>query len=229
MKVLILSDGHGVTSRLDELADAAKSYDMVLYGGDFAAIGKTETGLPFLERLAALHDRVFAVTGNCDESDFRETVDEYDMSVEGSLSYFSGLVLSGSGGGSKFTGLTPNERSDEDLVGDLHLVEESAADSADSWNNLIIIAHNPPHNTKLDAIANGVHVGSPLIRSFIEARQPLLVVSGHIHESFAIDTIGFSTLVNPGSLAEGRYAVAEITGGNGKPFAIASIELKTLG
>jgi Icc-related predicted phosphoesterase len=72
-------------------------------------------------------------------------------------------------------------------------------------------------------------VGSPLIRSFIEARQPLLVVSGHIHESFAIDTIGSSTLVNPGSLAEGRYAVAEITGGNGKPFAIASIELKTLG
>ena len=28
--------------------------------------------------------------------------------------------------------------------------------------------------------------------------------------------------------ADGRYAVAEITGGSGKPFAIASIELKTL-
>ncbi len=229
MKVLILSDGHGVPSRLDELADAAKSYDMVLYGGDFAALVDTATALPFLERLAAFHDRVFAVTGNCDERDFRETVDEYDMCVEGSLSYFSGLMLAGSGGGSKFTGLTPNERSDEELVGDLRLVEESAADSADSWNNLVVIAHNPPHGTKLDTIANGMHVGSPLIRSFIEARQPLLVVSGHIHESFAIDALGSSTLVNPGSLAEGRYAVAEITGGNGKPFAVSSIELKTLG
>ncbi len=275
MKVLIISDGHGAVDKLDALAEVAKAADIVLYGGDFAAYGKPETGMPFLERLAAFHDRVFAVTGNCDEPDFRETVEGYDMSVEGSLSYFSGLMLAGSGGGSKFTGTTPNERSDEDLVGDLRLAsmasggapweddpegddeyadEEARFEEApgaphaaskvalapspravrapvageEPWNNLIVIAHNPPKDTKLDAVGPGVHVGSPLIRAFIEEKKPLLVLSGHIHESFAIDTLGPTTLVNPGSLAEGRYALAEITGGTGKPFAVASIELKSL-
>ncbi|HNY17265.1 MAG TPA: metallophosphoesterase family protein [Treponemataceae bacterium] len=281
MKVLILSDGHGAVDKLDALAEDAKAFDIVLFGGDFAAFKKIETGLPFLERLAAFHDRVFAVTGNCDAPDFRETVESYDMSVEGTLSYFSGLMLSGSGGGSKFTGTTPNERTDEELVGDLRLaalaaggslwaddpddsgdeddsaaIGEAGARFADGaerlaagakvavatepraaldpasdgepWNNLIVIAHNPPKDTKLDMIPNGVHVGSPLIRAFIESKKPLLVVSGHIHESAAIDTIGPTTLVNPGALADGRYAVAEITGGAGKPFAVASIELKTL-
>jgi Icc-related predicted phosphoesterase len=280
MKVLILSDGHGAVDKLDALADAAKAFDLVLFGGDFAAFKKTETGLPFLERLAAFHDRVFAVTGNCDEPDFRETVESYDMSVEGTLSYFSGLMLAGSGGGSKFTGTTPNERTDEELVGDLRLAaiasggspwnvdpDDSDEDDPDGiadsstrfaegavpslsgakvavapapratldpapadepWNNLIVIAHNPPKDTKLDMIPNGIHVGSPLIRAFIDSKKPLLVVSGHIHESAAIDTIGPTTLVNPGALADGRYAVAEITGGSGKPFAVASIELKTL-
>lgn len=233
MKVLIISDGHGAVDKLDELEGVAKTADIVLFGGDFAAFGNEETGRPFLERLAALHDRVFAVSGNCDSPDFHETVETYDMSIEGSLSFFNGLVFSGSGGGSKFSGTTPNERTDEDLVGDLRLVDASASDDASgessSWNNLILITHNPPKDTKLDMIPNGMHVGSPLIRSFIEIHKPLLVVSGHIHESAAIDTIGPVTLVNPGALSEGRYAVAEIAGGNDQPFSVASIELKELG
>lgn len=276
MKVLIISDGHGAVDKLDALADVAKAYDIVLFGGDFAAVGHPETGLPFLKRLAALHDRVFAVTGNCDEPLFRETVEEYDLSIEASLSYFSGLMLAGSGGGSKFTGMTPNERTDEELAGDLRLAalaaggvsweddpdDDGEGDDAEGdiaegddgagraatrtavatapktalagepleepWNNLIIIAHNPPKDTKLDVVASGVHVGSPLIRAFIDSKKPLLVVSGHIHESAAIDSIGPTTLVNPGSLADGHYAVAEITGGASKPFAVSSIELKTL-
>lgn len=285
MKVLIISDGHGAVDRLDALADVAKASDIVLFGGDFAAVGHPETGLPFLKRLAALHDRVFAVTGNCDEPLFRETVEEYDLSIEGSLSYFSGLMLAGSGGGSKFTGTTPNERTDEELAGDLRLAalaaggvswEDEPDDDAEGddteggtvdgfaegiariegddagraatrtavatapkmatarepleepWNNLIIIAHNPPKDTKLDAVAGGIHVGSPLIRAFIDSKKPLLVVSGHIHESAAIDSLGPTTLVNPGSLADGHYAVAEITGGANKPFAVSSIELKKL-
>jgi Icc-related predicted phosphoesterase len=231
MKVLIISDGHGIIDRIDQIAPVAVDADVVLYGGDFAALGKPETGRPFLERLAAVHDRVFAVLGNCDEPAFHDDLESYDMSVESSLSYFSGLVLSGSGGGSKFTGTTPNERTDEELASDLRLVAESAASegtSGEPWNNLVIIAHNPPKDTKLDMITNGMHVGSPLIRAFIEKYQPLLAVSGHIHESAAIDSIGATTLVNPGSLAEGKYAVAEITGGGKAPFKVASIELKSL-
>jgi Icc-related predicted phosphoesterase len=232
MKVLIISDGHGDTKQLDRLEAVAATADMVLFGGDFAEFGKPETGLPFLERLAALHDRVFSVSGNCDEPDFRDTLESFDISIEGSLSYFSGLMLSGSGGASKFTGVTPNERTDEDLVSDLHLVAESvpgdlAADET-GWNNLVLIAHNPPKDTLLDLAGSAFHVGSPLLRAFIEKYKPLLVVSGHIHESPAIDALGKTVLVNPGPLSEGKYAVAEITGGGKIPFSVSSIQLFSL-
>jgi Icc-related predicted phosphoesterase len=53
--------------------------------------------------------------------------------------------------------------------------------------------HSPPHKTALDRAAlDGVmvdhapvdvHVGSIAIRRFIEARQPLVTLHGHIHES----------------------------------------------
>ncbi len=232
MKVLIISDGHGDLSRLEQLEPVAESVDLVLYGGDFAEFDKPETGKPYLERLAHLHDRLFAVSGNCDEPEFRETMEEFDVSIEGSLSYFNGLMFSGSGGALKFTGVTPNERTDEDLAADLHLVTESVPDGFDdsneAWNNLVIIAHHPPKDTLLDTVSNGAHVGSPRIRSFIEKWKPLLVLSGHIHESAAIDEIGPTRLVNPGSLAEGKYAIAEIVGGAKVPFEVRSLELKTL-
>jgi len=237
MRILIISDGHGAIEPLDRLEPIMKDADAVLFGGDFAQYGKPETGTPFLERLAHAHDRIFAVTGNCDEPFFKDSLDEYDISIEGSLSYYCGLVLSGSGGGSKFTGTTPNERTDEELVSDLHLVAECAGEenpgeenhsSGELWNNLILVIHNPPKDTKLDALSNGAHVGSPLIRSFIEKYKPLLVVSGHIHESAAIDKIGGTTLINPGALFEGKYAIAEISGGGKKPFVIDSITLESL-
>jgi Icc-related predicted phosphoesterase len=56
-----------------------------------------------------------------------------------------------------------------------------------------VLFHAPPHQTKLDRAAlDGkmvdhvpldVHVGSIAIRRFIEARQPLLTLHGHVHES----------------------------------------------
>ncbi len=232
MKILIISDGHGDLARLEQIEPIAATADLVLFGGDFAALGNPDTGKPYLERLAHLHDRVFAVSGNCDEAAFRETLEEFDVSIEGSLSYFNGLMFSGSGGALPFTGDTPNERSDEEIASDLHLVTESVPDgfsgSDESWNNLVIIAHHPPKDTLLDTVTSGAHVGSPLLRAFIETWKPLLVVSGHIHESAAVDSIGPTHLVNPGSLAEGKYAIAEITGGSKAPFSISSLELKTL-
>ena len=232
MKILVASDGHGALDRLEALKEVAKTCDFVIYGGDFAKFGDIETGKPFLEQFSKIHDRIFAVSGNCDDPFFREDLDDYDISIEGNLSYFSGLMLSGSGGGSKFTGTTPNERSDEELVSDLRLVADSVPDEAalgdGLWDNLVIVTHNPPANTKLDTIANGMHVGSPGIRAFIEKYKPLLAVSGHIHESAAIDSVGPTTLVNPGPLAEGKYAIAVLSGGAKVPFKVESVALLTL-
>ncbi len=60
----------------------------------------------------------------------------------------------------------------------------------------IFLFHSPPYQTKLDRAAlDGkmidhapvdVHVGSVAIKRFIETRQPLLTLHGHIHESAQI-------------------------------------------
>jgi len=60
----------------------------------------------------------------------------------------------------------------------------------------IMLFHTPPYQTKLDRAAlDGkmvdlapldLHVGSIAVRRFIEERQPLLTLHGHIHESAGI-------------------------------------------
>lgn len=228
MNILIFSDGHGDQTKLEALTEEFKKADIVFFGGDAAKFGKISTGLPFIKTLASLHDEVFAVTGNCDEPSFIDVLEEYNMNVEKTLSYYNGLVMAGSGGGSKFTRLTPNERTDEELVSDLALVTKAATEEKTFWDNLILIMHNPPKNTKTDRTSAGMHVGSPLLREFIETYKPLLVVTGHIHEAASIDYIGESCVVNPGALADGFYATAELEGGGKNPFKIKSIELKSL-
>jgi Icc-related predicted phosphoesterase len=79
---------------------------------------------------------------------------------------------------------------------------------------LIVVTHVPPHGSRLDiapklredlsiVIEGGepvmVPVGSPAVRAFIERRQPLLSLHGHIHESRGITRIGETVAVNPGS------------------------------
>jgi len=69
----------------------------------------------------------------------------------------------------------------EDMVGD------------DDLRRAVFLFHSPPHGTLLDRAAlDGqmvdyapvdVHVGSLAIRRFVEERQPLATLHGHVHES----------------------------------------------
>jgi len=76
-------------------------------------------------------------------------------------------------------------------------------------DNAIFLFHTPPHDTTLDRVANDgksidgvpldLHVGSFAVRRMIEARQPLVTLHGHIHESARLtgswrDTIGHTQM-----------------------------------
>ena len=68
---------------------------------------------------------------------------------------------------------------------------------------LVCAFHGPPHGTALDLIHGEVHVGSRVVRKFLEQHEPLLSLHGHIHESPAVsgrfaDRIGGTICVNPG-------------------------------
>ena len=77
------------------------------------------------------------------------------------------------------------------IEGDLRLLT-----GTQDLTDAVFLFHTPPHDTKLDRAAlDGkmidhapldVHVGSIAVRRFIEKRQPLLTLHGHIHESARI-------------------------------------------
>jgi Icc-related predicted phosphoesterase len=81
----------------------------------------------------------------------------------------------------------------------------------DEIADAVFLFHSPPYQTRLDRAAldgrkvDGVpldpHVGSVAIRRFIEQRQPLLSLHGHIHESATLtgswrDRIGRTHMFN---------------------------------
>ena len=231
MRFLIISDMHGDTANVEKLADEFSKADVVLFGGDFAKFNHAETGKPALETLVKKHESVYAVIGNCDEPEFLSELEAADISVENGMVFHDSLIFAGSGGGTKFSGDTPFERTEEEILSDYAILKDSAAQCADEnghWNNLVLIMHNPPKDTACDLIPAGVHVGSSALRAFIEETQPLLVVTGHIHESAGIDTIGRTTVVNPGALFEGKYAVAEAAADGNGVWSVTKAELKAL-
>ena len=213
MKFLCISDIHGNVEALNKLDGVFSEVDAVLFAGDFAECFKTETSKPVLEALVKKHDEIYAVLGNCDEPDFLEELEDAGINAERILNYTGSFAILGSGGGSKFTGKTPNERSLEDLMADFQILssceEENGSDG--KWHNLIVISHNPPKGEKVDSFAPGMHAGSELFTKFIEEKEPLAVLTGHIHEGTAIETIGKTLVVNPGSLGEkGSYAILTV-------------------
>ena len=230
MKFLVISDIHGNVENVEKLDSEFKSADAVLFGGDFAKFGSPETGKPVLEKLVSKHDTIFSVIGNCDESEFLDEVDGADISVEGNLTFHDGLAFAGAGGGTKFSGDTPFERDEDEILSDFSLVDASAENCVDEngkWKSLVLIMHNPPKDTDCDMIPGGIHVGSQKLRDYIEKYEPLLVVTGHIHESAGISKVGGTTVVNPGALMEGKYALVTVEK-EGEAWTVKSAELKSL-
>ena len=230
MKFLVISDIHGSVENVEKLDSEFKLADAVLFGGDFAKFGSPETGKPVLDKLLSKHDTIFSVIGNCDEPEFLDEVDGADISVEGNLTFHEGLAFAGAGGGTKFSGDTPFERDEDEILSDFSLVDASAENCVDEngkWKSLVLIMHNPPKDTDCDMIPGGIHVGSQKLRDYIEKYEPLLVVTGHIHESAGISKVGDTTVVNPGALMEGKYALVTVEK-EGEAWTVKSAELKSL-
>lgn len=229
MKVFIFSDGHGNLENL-KLAKAfidREGFDLLLFAGDFTKFGHEKTGIAYMEEVLSYKKAIFAVMGNCDFQSLLEFGLEKNILVDGRIREFQGFFVSGSGGGSYFTGTSPYERKDEALASDLSLVETKVTSKEVQASKLIVLSHNPPLDTKLDQIQGGIHVGSPLIRQFIERTQPLLFVSGHIHEAVGVDKLGKTSLINPGALVDGRFATCEIVESE-KGYEVVNVQFDNL-
>ena len=100
---------------------------------------------------------------------------------------------------------------DEEALGER--IDAMYADVTDP-ENLVAVLHPPPVGTALDQApaiddefrvkfeAGGVimiGVGSIAVRRFVEERQPLIALHGHVHESQGVERLGRTICLNPGS------------------------------
>ncbi len=84
------------------------------------------------------------------------------------------------------------------------------------YNKAIYVMHMPPSGSGMDICADRRRVGSKAIKRFIEERQPLLSLHGHIHESPTVtgiweNTLGRAHIIQPGSYDRHlAYVIIEI-------------------
>jgi Icc-related predicted phosphoesterase len=108
---------------------------------------------------------------------------------------------------------TPREVEEEVLEGHL----ERAVQGIEDFTSAIFNMHVPPYDCTLDecpkldwstdppspiviaGVAQSAAVGSTAVRKVVEKYQPLLLLTGHIHESRGLVKLGRTTVINPGS------------------------------
>lgn len=192
MKILAASDIHGEIESIRKLVEKAKKYDvdLIVLGGDITHFEMKLEGI--IGELKKAEKPIIMVPGN-EESiatlDF--LVELYSPSVYNIHAYairFGDVGIVGIGGATRVGPHFVTEREVwESLVKGFQKIKDKKIK--------IILAHEPPDNTKLSLKFGG----SKALREFIEKYSPDIVICGHIHESQGmIDIIGKTIIINPG-------------------------------
>jgi len=208
VKLLAISDIHGNLNATSQLAYMASKIDIdaIIISGDLSPFMSIETAREILEILSEADKPIFYVPGNMDDPKLREGVDvKRTECIHGKIVKFKDLEIVGIGGGLIGPFKTPFEYTEDDFRRILNEISQKIYS-----NKIILVTHNPPHNTSADKLTWGEHVGSVSIRKFIEEKQPLINICGHIHEARSIDRIGRTIIVNVGPLKQGYYAQISI-------------------
>ena len=71
----------------------------------------------------------------------------------------------------------------------------------------ILLLHSPPIST-LD-LEGGIHKGSQIVNHIIAAVSPEFLFCGHVPAAYGMEKINQTTVVNPGALADGRFALVD--------------------
>lgn len=86
-------------------------------------------------------------------------------------------------------------------IGKYETVLKYALEHAD--DKTIMACHQPPYSMGLDVCLNGSRVGSKSVFDWIQKEQPLIFLSGHIHESYLMTGVwkfklGKTLVIQPG-------------------------------
>jgi Icc-related predicted phosphoesterase len=205
MKILAVSDFHGSVKASERAVLKAKDInaDVIVVCGDITHFGSPEDAEEVLSPLTALKLPVLFVPGNCDPHSLLDAKIEGANCIHGKCEIYGGVSFIGAASlPLDRVHPSPWEISEEEILEALN----EGSKQCTSRQRLVVVAHSPPINTKLD-LAYAGHVGSPSLRLFIEQKQPSVVFCGHIHEARGIDYIGETLIVNTGPVRHGHCAL----------------------
>jgi Icc-related predicted phosphoesterase len=205
MKLLCITDLHGRSSALQEIMSDAGPVDVILLGGDITDFDTPNAAEQQVHLASEQCDTVLAVAGNCDSASIDDRLVELGVSLFGRGIVHEHVGFYGVSAMPPWTG-NMYELSENQIAAAL----ERGYEQTRGANMRVMLSHSPPHDTELDRVHGGRHVGSMSVRAAIEQQRPALAVCGHIHESRGIQRIGPTTAVNCGPAFRGKYALAEI-------------------
>lgn len=202
MKFLVITDLHQNTSMLDRInAEIASSgAEFVLFLGDVTDFG---TGEQAADIISKIESKVYVIPGNCDPLDMPEKIRDVAVDMHGNATEIDGYRLVGLGGSNITIFHTAFELEEDALYEGLR---------KNASKGMILMTHAPSYGI-LDEIPSGANVGSPAVKRIVDEYEPILALSGHIHEAIGCKVIGKTTFVNPGPAKEGYMAVVDITDG----------------
>ena len=211
MKMLVATDihgNHGIAQKLAVIATNEK-VEAILILGDITHFGTLEDAEYILKIFSETKIETFYIPGNVDPKLLLTKPIElpYVHFAHGKGLKIADTTIVGAGGSIITPFNTPIEYSEEKLR---QIIEQGLKD-LDGKKLDVLMTHNPPFETALDLAGNIEHVGSRMIRKIIENHQPTIALSGHIHESRAIDRIDKTLIINPGPAALGYYALIDVT------------------
>ncbi|RJQ17183.1 hypothetical protein C4573_03970 [Candidatus Woesearchaeota archaeon] len=186
MKILAFGDTHDDKKAFARAKEKAKQVDIAVCIGDLSVFQRDIDY--FLKELNSFPVHVLLVHGNHEDLDsLKKQCEKYDnifLIHDGFYKKDDVMFLGYGGGGFSTT--------------DAYFEERAKVYKQLTKGRTVFVLHQPPYG-KVDTLYDGSHVGNKSFTRFIEEVQPVLVICGHIHETFKEKgSIGESLVVNPG-------------------------------
>jgi uncharacterized protein len=208
MKIVSFGDVHMATRNLARMGEELRDTGLIIVSGDLTNFGGAADARIVLDEVRRACPRVLALPGNLDQREVIPFLETAGVALHGKGLTIDGIGIFGCGGSNITPFGTPTELSEDEIYDTLMRGYTAVRDS----RPLLMVCHTPPFETRCDRIAGGRAVGSTAARRFIEEVQPDVCISGHIHESAAVDRIGATTVLNAGPFKGGGYIVVHGSG-----------------
>ena len=198
MKILIISDTHGIHKQLLDLPNA----DTIIHCGDFTSVGKEHEIRNFMKWYSGLdqYKNKIIIAGNHDwlfernRGHAKSLVPKNVIYLEDNGIEIDGINFYGSPVQKHFCNWAFNR---------------SEAKMAQHWkaipdNTDVLITHSPPYGIGDNVPRSGCQGSPSLYKEVVERISPKIHAFGHIHEGYGMKEIDGIKFINASNL-DGRY------------------------